>query len=161
MQIGRIDGCTRVIGKAQGYLGLPLRDETFDCPVNGRGTPRMVTAWLPTPDEIAAINAGAPIHLTVLGSVHPPVMLGVGVAPAPTADDVMAFVVARCRRDDRARISLPDLYSAYGAWCRAAGIYRRSIFGFAAGLREHGFESRRGPGHIEWVGLALKDEAAP
>jgi hypothetical protein len=41
----------------------------------------MVTAWLPTPEEIAKIVAGAPVHLRVLGEVHPPVMLDVGDPP--------------------------------------------------------------------------------
>lgn len=82
MEIGRIAGCTRVLGKAQGYYGLPIRDELLNDSVTGPGTPAMVTAWLPTPDELAALNAGAPIHLTILGTQHPPVMLGVGKVPA-------------------------------------------------------------------------------
>lgn len=82
MLIGTIEGVTRVIGKSQGYLGLPLRDEVMNCTVNGDGTPAMVTAWQPTPDELARLNAGASVHLRVLGTVHPPVMVGVGDPPA-------------------------------------------------------------------------------
>ena len=82
MLIGTIEGATRVIGKSQGYLGLPLRDEVMNCTVNGEGTPAMVTAWQPTPDELARLNAGASVHLRVLGTVHPPVMVGVGDPPA-------------------------------------------------------------------------------
>lgn len=37
-----------------------------------------VSAWEPTPDEIALIAAGAPIYLWVWGTGHPPVMLTVG-----------------------------------------------------------------------------------
>lgn len=81
MQIGRIEGCTRVLGKSQGYLGLPLRDILLHDMVNGPGTPAMQTVWEPTPDEIAAIVAGAPVVLTVLGTAHPPVMVGVGEPP--------------------------------------------------------------------------------
>ncbi len=81
MQIGRIEGATRVIGQRQGYLGLPLRDEKIDCAVNGPDTPAMVTAWIPTPEELAALNAGAAIHLRILGTAHPPVMLSVGQPP--------------------------------------------------------------------------------
>lgn len=85
MLIGRISGATRVLGKAQGYLGLPLRDEIITCPVNGDQTPCMVTAWLPTADEIAAISAGAPIHVRIIGTGHPPMLVEVGEAPdAPT-----------------------------------------------------------------------------
>lgn len=81
MQIGRVKGATRVIGKTQGYLGLPLRDEAINCTVNGAGTPSMVTAWLPTPKELALLNAGAPVHVRILGTAHPPIMVGVGEAP--------------------------------------------------------------------------------
>ena len=83
MQIGRIEGATRVIGKSQGYLGLPLRDERINCTVNGEGTPAMVTAWLPTPEELAALNAGAAVHVRILGTQHPPIMLTVGKPPEP------------------------------------------------------------------------------
>jgi hypothetical protein len=75
MMINAIEGATRRIGKSQGYLGLPLRDEV------GHFGPQMVSSWQATPAEVAAIVAGAPIHLTVLGSGHPPVMLTVGAAP--------------------------------------------------------------------------------
>jgi hypothetical protein len=82
MQIGRISGCTRVLGQRQGYLGLPLRDVAVNCAVCGPDTPAMETAWLPTPDEIARVVAGAPVILRVIGINHPPVMLEVGEAPA-------------------------------------------------------------------------------
>jgi len=81
MMIKRIEGATRVIGKSQGYLGLPLRDEAISCTVGGPDTPCMVTAWEPTPAEIARINSGAPVLLRVLGTAHPPVMIEVGDAP--------------------------------------------------------------------------------
>jgi hypothetical protein len=81
MLIGRITGATRVIGKSQGYMGLPLRDEPINCTVNGAGTPSMVTAWLPTPKELEALNAGAPVHVHILGTAHPPIMVDVGEVP--------------------------------------------------------------------------------
>lgn len=76
-----IEGATRIIGKSQGYFGLPLRDELVNCSVNGEGTPVMVTAWTPTPDELARLNAGASVHLRILGTIHPPVMVEVGTPP--------------------------------------------------------------------------------
>lgn len=82
MHIGMVEGCTRVIGKSQGYMGLPLRDELIHCSVNGQNTPAMITAWFPTPEEIAAIAAGAPVHLRILGAQHPPVMIETGPIPA-------------------------------------------------------------------------------
>lgn len=81
MQIGRITGATRVIGKSQGYMGLPLRDEPFNCSVNGHKTPSMVTAWHPTPKELDALNKGAPVHVRILGTAHPPIMVDVGEIP--------------------------------------------------------------------------------
>jgi hypothetical protein len=81
MQIGYIRGATRVIGKAQGYMGLPLRDELIKCTVNGPETQSMVTAWLPTPKELAALNAGAAVHVRILGTAHPPIMVDVGEVP--------------------------------------------------------------------------------
>ncbi len=87
MEIGRIEGATRVLGKSQGYLGLPVRAETINCTVGGRQTPCMVTAWLPSPDELAALNAGAAIHVRILGTAHPPIMVGVGPAPDEPASE--------------------------------------------------------------------------
>lgn len=85
MQIGRIEGATRVLGKSQGYLGLPIRDVVVECAVNGPCR-AMETAWLPTPAEIEAIVAGAPVILRVLGVGHPPVMLEVGTPPDARED---------------------------------------------------------------------------
>lgn len=73
MLINRIAGATRVLGQSQGFLGLPVRDELLS-----DGSPAMITAWEPTPDEIARIVAGAPIYLTVIGYAHPPVKVEVG-----------------------------------------------------------------------------------
>jgi hypothetical protein len=75
MMIKRIEGATRVLGKSQGYLGLPIRDEVMNDSVTGPDTPVMVTAWEPTPDELAALNAGGTIYLRIVGTGHPPVMM--------------------------------------------------------------------------------------
>lgn len=81
MHIGRIEGTTRILGKSQGYLGLPIRDEIVNCTVGGEGTPAMVTAWLPTSEELALLNAGASVHVRILGTGHPPIMVDVGPVP--------------------------------------------------------------------------------
>lgn len=81
MQVGVIEGATRVVGKSQGYNGLPIRDEVTNCSVNGPNTPAMITAWLPSPAELTALNAGASVHVRILGSVPPPMMLTVGPIP--------------------------------------------------------------------------------
>lgn len=84
MLSGAPQGTTRVIGRSQGYLGLAIRDEAVNCPVNGPDTPAMVTAWHPTPAEIAALDAGAPILVRILGRSHPPIMVMVGDPPQET-----------------------------------------------------------------------------
>ena len=81
MMIGRIPGATRVLGKSQGYNGLPIRDEMIAERVNGPETPCMLTAWEPTPDELERLNRGAAVHVRILGSVHPPILVEVGDAP--------------------------------------------------------------------------------
>jgi hypothetical protein len=75
MQIGRVENATRVLGKSQGYIGIPVRDEAVD------GVPCMVTSWHPTPRELAALNAGAPVHVKILGTDHPPILVEVGQIP--------------------------------------------------------------------------------
>lgn len=75
MMIKRIEGATRVLGKQQGYIGLPVLDTVVD------GIPVMETLWEPLPDEIRRIVAGAPVKLRVQGTAHPPVMVEVGDAP--------------------------------------------------------------------------------
>lgn len=81
MIAGRIPGATRVLGKSQGYIGLPVRDELIEEAVNGSATPCMTTAWIPTPAEIDAIVKGAAVHVRILGTAHPPIMVDVGLAP--------------------------------------------------------------------------------
>lgn len=83
---GRIERATRHLGAPPGWepdtaghcAHLAIRDEQFGSPTGPWG---MVSAWEPTPDELARINAGAPIFLTVIGGVHPPVGLSVGFPP--------------------------------------------------------------------------------
>lgn len=81
MQIGMVEGATRLVGKSQGYRGLPIRDERVVCAVNGPDTPAMVTAWLPTPAELEALNRGASVHVRILGTVPPPMLVEVGPVP--------------------------------------------------------------------------------
>lgn len=82
MQIGRITGATRIVGKQQGFLGLPIRDEVVNCPIAGPNFPVMVTAWLPTPKELDAINAGAAVHVRIYGSLPSPMTVEVGEPPS-------------------------------------------------------------------------------
>lgn len=54
MIINAIEGCTRRLGKSQGYLGLPIRDE------EGAFGPMMTSSWQPTPAEAVALAKGEP-----------------------------------------------------------------------------------------------------
>ena len=72
MDIVEIDNATRVLGEAQGYRGLPIRDIAI-------GNERfMMSAWAPTQEEIEALRNGALIILSVAGTAHPPVLINVG-----------------------------------------------------------------------------------
>lgn len=83
MICARIRGCTRIIGKSQGYLGLPLRDEPYPDTASGIIAHSMVTAWTPTPAELEALNNGANIEVRILARPdgHPPIIVGVGESP--------------------------------------------------------------------------------
>lgn len=82
MDIKKIEGCTRTIGEAQGYIGLPLRDVIINSTVDGPETPAMESAWSLSPVELAALAGGGSLILQVLGRQHPPVMLYVEPPPA-------------------------------------------------------------------------------
>jgi hypothetical protein len=76
-----IKGMTRVCGKHQGYLGLPIRDEhTAD------GGPMMVTAWTPTPAELEALNRGANVYIKILGTTPPPMKVEVDESQCSDGD---------------------------------------------------------------------------
>ena len=85
MQVGRPTGTTRVLGKRQGYIGLAIRDETINCPVHGLVS-LMASAWLPTPRELEALNAGAAVYVRILGDLHPPIIVGVGEPPSEVSE---------------------------------------------------------------------------
>lgn len=76
MMAKMIDGMTRILGKAQGFLGLPVRDEVVEHA--GERYAVMVTAWEPTPAELEALNSGAFVEITMFGVGHPPILVGVG-----------------------------------------------------------------------------------
>lgn len=80
MQIGHIEGATAVIGKSQGYLGLPVKLERINCELNGPNTLECTTAWIPTPDEIEAIQRGAAVRVSCLHT-QPPIKVFVGPIP--------------------------------------------------------------------------------
>lgn len=42
---------------------------------------RFISAWIPTPAELHALNQGASVHLSIWGDGHPPVYVGVDGVP--------------------------------------------------------------------------------
>lgn len=89
MHIGRIQGATRDLSAPVDWVkeeqgpccSLPIRDDSTTA------GPGMTSAWFPTSEEIMRIVHGAPVYLTVLGRVHPPVSMSIGPQPDLTADD--------------------------------------------------------------------------
>lgn len=66
----RISNATRVLAENQDeYHALAIRDEDVSG-VNG-----MTSLWEPTPKELAMLNAGGAVRLTILGTIHPPVLI--------------------------------------------------------------------------------------
>lgn len=66
----RISNATRVLAETQEeYYALAILDELVD------GQPQMTSVWEPTPKELADLNAGGAVRLTVIGTGHPPVMI--------------------------------------------------------------------------------------
>ena len=64
---------THIIGRSQGYLGLAVNFGTYHDPVQKVETPRLRTAWTPTPDELAKLNAGGSVVFELINIVqHPP-----------------------------------------------------------------------------------------
>lgn len=80
MIIQPIKGATRTLGESQGYLALPIRDERVELVIGDHVelAAVMVSEWKPTPEELADIMAGAPIRIQILGTGHPPMIVGVG-----------------------------------------------------------------------------------
>lgn len=83
METRKIPRATRDLGKPldwdeakHGPCGsLPIRDVRA-----AGGQNAMLSHWQPDAEELARLNAGAPVTLWVYGEVHPPVSITVGLA---------------------------------------------------------------------------------
>lgn len=72
----RISNATRVLAESQDeYHALAIYDEKID------GVNHMTSVWEPTPAELAELQAGGSVRLTILGNAHPPVMITTQPAP--------------------------------------------------------------------------------
>ena len=79
MLIKRIENASRVLGAPPDWDGKDMTCGAL--PVMDVLTPEgtfMVSAWEPTPSELAALAAGATLKLWIRGSLHPVVALTVG-----------------------------------------------------------------------------------
>lgn len=81
MYAARIDGATRCLAKP----GDMSDDECHSLHVRDvltpEGNPVMLSAWVPTPEELQALMAGGHVVLGVCGNAHPPVFLIVTPPP--------------------------------------------------------------------------------
>ena len=66
MLIRLIKDFTRVCGKSQGFLGLPVRDIIIEDSVMGT-VAAQETAWEPTPEELLKLNNGASVVVRIVG----------------------------------------------------------------------------------------------
>lgn len=74
---------THIIGRDQGYLGLAVNYSAAVDGPSGQQTPRMRTAWQPTPEELERLNAGASFVVELINvAQHPPIMVSVGEPPS-------------------------------------------------------------------------------
>lgn len=73
---------TVIIGKSQGYFGLAVNFDILHDPAQNLDVPSLTTAWQPTPNELARLNAGASVIVNIINVVqHPPIMVTIGNVP--------------------------------------------------------------------------------
>lgn len=84
-----LKGQQAVAGEGQGFIGLPIRKTVEAVRLNVPGFGGLIqddytltgwqSLWVPDANELALLNAGVPVLLTVLngGGPHPPVRLEV------------------------------------------------------------------------------------
>jgi hypothetical protein len=78
----------------------------------------MRSAWQPTDRELVALNAGANVELSIQGTVHPVVSMGVGPLPAEVEGEVVrvSFVVTQ------------EVDAQGAIWCRVVGQFGHNRF---------------------------------
>lgn len=82
-----IEPCTRIMERPRGTLEedcTALQIADVQCPIWGK---RMVSAWRPSAEEREAIANGAPVMLSIVGTVHPVVALFTGEWKQPERGD--------------------------------------------------------------------------
>lgn len=74
MKIGEIAGANTVM---VGDAALNIADLKVRRELDNEGIPMMTSAWIPSADDLAVLNKGGVVALTVFGTQHPPVYVGV------------------------------------------------------------------------------------
>lgn len=69
------EGTNKTFTKPKGMTDEECGDLRVYQGKNDRGEPVIISAWMPSKEDIEAINAGRPIFLKILGSGMPPVEL--------------------------------------------------------------------------------------
>lgn len=69
-------GYTRVLGRSQGFIGLPVKDAVMECDVGGP-VETMTSEWELSPQDIAEIVEGGRIRITLQGTAHPPILVSI------------------------------------------------------------------------------------
>lgn len=82
MELKRPGRATRAMGRNQSEFNtLWIRDEVCEFSTTDNKTyhaARMVCCFKPTAEELAALNAGGLVYLSIMGTQFPPVLVTVG-----------------------------------------------------------------------------------
>jgi hypothetical protein len=77
------EGVNCIPGEGQPqFVGLPVMAEVRE------GIPYMTSLWRPSPEELAILNAGGFVNLTLQVHQHPPVVLFAQNSDGTTPDDI-------------------------------------------------------------------------
>lgn len=70
---------TRLAKDQDEFITLPVFSGYVE--ILGQMHPAMQSKWEPSADELARLNSGAPVSLIIVGTSHPPVIVGVDDVP--------------------------------------------------------------------------------
>ena len=78
MIAGAIEGNNCTLRKPGGMTDAECHSLVVRVAHDQDGYTMMQSAWHPTPAELKRLNSGAPVVLSIYGTIHPPVNLLVG-----------------------------------------------------------------------------------
>lgn len=151
MLIREIEGATRHLGAPANWDHtkascdvLPIAD------VMTESGPFMVSAWTPTAEELAALNAGAPVYLWIGGTSHPVVALNVAEAPKVEPSPQRA-VVFRVDVQADTKDELSDVLFNLSNRVQGDDLSSHSVSGGYGSGYEHWLTVNDSPTHAEYV----------